>query len=97
MYWRKEYLWYEYLDLTFGSVISSSSDNIKQPLNIALLVLGVVLGPASYFWMQRQERCDRVALIPTSIWPNRHFTTICAMLFLTSVSLNSLEFFFSLL
>lgn len=79
------------------SITSSSVQNIKQPVNISLLVLGAVLGPVSFAWMRHREKQNKITLIPSSVWSNRYFSTISAMLFLVSAELNTSEYFFSLL
>lgn len=78
-----------------SSILSDSY--VLSPKSIALLVIGIVLGPVAFLWMARQEKMGKVALIPSSVWPNRYFSVICVLMFLVSAELNSLEYFFSLL
>ncbi|KAJ9621681.1 hypothetical protein H2203_007170 [Taxawa tesnikishii (nom. ined.)] len=78
------------------AVTASKRSNIHHAPNIVLLSLAGVLIPAFPLWMQRQERKGRPALIPNSVWRNRYFASICAMMFVVSVVLNAGEYFFSL-
>ncbi|WPH00642.1 general substrate transporter, protein [Acrodontium crateriforme] len=78
------------------AAIASDTSNIRRPTNIVLIVISVALIPAFTFWMNRQERKGNPALIPNSVWKNRHFTSTCAMVFLVGGILNAGEFFFSL-
>ncbi|KAH7009486.1 major facilitator superfamily domain-containing protein [Ilyonectria destructans] len=64
---------------------------IRQPINIALLSIGLVLLPIFSLWMRRQTRLDQPALIPNSIWANIPFTTVCATVFLVWGALNASE------
>lgn len=77
--------------LILSSTLSSSTSNIKVPTNIALLTTAILLVPAFIFWVGRQERLKRPALIPNSLWRNRVFTAICIAVFLTWGTFNALE------
>lgn len=74
----------------FASITGDTSD-IKQPSSIALLVIAAALVPAFVFWVGRQERLGRPAIIPNSLWRNRTFTTICLSVFMTWGSFNAIE------
>jgi nitrate/nitrite transporter NarK len=74
-----------------GSTITGSTSNIREPLVIALLTTGVALIPVFIFWVGRQERLGRPAIIPNSLWRNRVFTSICLSVFLTWGFFNAVE------
>ena len=48
--------------------------------------------PTFVFWVGRQERLNRPALIPNSLWRNRVFSCICINVFLITGSFGTLEF-----
>ncbi|USP74626.1 integral membrane protein [Curvularia clavata] len=60
------------------------------------MVLSVVLVSVFVFWVGRQERLGKPAVIPNSLWRNRIFTTICLGIFLTWGALTSSESYLSL-
>ena len=49
---------------------------IRSPTNISLLVLALALISGFVVWVGRQERVNRPALIPNSLWRNKVFTSI---------------------
>ena len=73
------------------STITGSRASIKQPSSIALLSLSFALIPTFIYWVGRQEKLSRPAIIPNSLWRNRIFTAICLAVFLTWGSFNALE------
>ena len=70
--------------------------SLKDAPNIVLLSLSLALVPAFIFWVGRQERLSRPALIPNSLWENVAFSSICVMLLLSWSALNAVEWFCSL-
>ncbi|OJJ50316.1 hypothetical protein ASPZODRAFT_57848 [Penicilliopsis zonata CBS 506.65] len=78
------------------SAITSDTAAIKKPQIIALLALAGALAPMFLFWMNRQEKHGRPALIPNSIWQNKAFTSICLVVLLSWAVLNGMETFLSL-
>jgi len=70
--------------------------NIRLPHIIAMLVIGVVLGPVFVFWVGRQERLGRPALIPNSLWQKKAFTSICLMVLIQYGVIQTMELLFSL-
>lgn len=78
------------LSYVFAAITGSTAD-IKQPSSIALLAVAIALVPAFIFWVGRQERLGKPAIIPNSLWRNEIFTTICIAVFLTWGSFNALE------
>ena len=79
------------LHLTIFSVISKTTDKIKDPETLCTLILGVVLIPSFIFWVGRQERLGRPAIIPNSLWRNRIFSVICAGVFIIWGTFTSAE------
>lgn len=71
--------------------LTGSSTSIKSPATIATLTVAVLLIPAFIIWVKRQEDLGRPALIPSSIWRNRIFTSICINVFLIWGAFNAFE------
>ncbi len=78
-------------------MITSDVLHIRQPTNVALLSISLALVPAFIFWVGRQEKLRKPALIPNSIWKNKVFTTICLMVLLSFAVMQTMELFVSLL
>lgn len=77
--------------LICSSVISKNTAKIKDPETLSTLILGIVLIPSFIFWVGRQEKLGRPAVIPNSLWRNRIFSVICAGVFLIWGAFNSVE------
>jgi len=77
-------------------MVTSSSDEIRRPINLVLLAISVLLLPTFVFWMHRQERLQRPALIPNAIWKNKAFATTCIMIPLTYAVCQVMELLSSL-
>ena len=73
------------------ATITGSTANITEPSSIALLAIAFALIPCFIFWVGRQERLGRPAIIPNSLWRSRVFTTICLAVFLTWGAFNASE------
>ncbi|KAL8873632.1 MAG: hypothetical protein Q9174_000933 [Haloplaca sp. 1 TL-2023] len=73
------------------AVVSTSSRGIKEPENIAMLTLALVLLTAFVAWMHNQEKQHKPALIPNSLWKDKVFTSICINVFLIWGAFNALE------
>jgi len=73
------------------ATIAGSRSSISQPSSIVLLTSAILLIPAFIYWVGRQEKLGRPAIIPNSLWRNRTFTTICVAVFFTWGSFNALE------
>lgn len=71
--------------------MTGNTADIRDPRTIALLATGLALIPAFIVWVGRQERLDRPAIIPNSLWRNRVFTAICLNVFLTWGLFNAVE------
>lgn len=78
------------LSYAFAAITGSATD-LRQPATIALLSTAIALVPVFIFWVGRQERLGKPAIIPNSLWRNKVFTTICIAVFLTWGSFNALE------
>ena len=76
--------------------LTASIQSIKQPVNIVILTLSLVLVPTFVFWVSRQERLARPSLVPNSIWKNTAFTSTCIMVLFAFATINTLELFSSL-
>ncbi len=74
-----------------ASVLTGNVSSIKSPTNIACLSIAVALIPAFVFWVGRQEKLDRPAIIPNSLWRNKVFTSICIDVFLAWGAFNATE------
>lgn len=64
---------------------------IRYPFDFSLLSLAIALIPAFVLWVGRQERLQRAALIPNTLWRNRVFGSICIIVCLTWGSFNASE------
>ncbi|PTB62256.1 MFS general substrate transporter [Trichoderma citrinoviride] len=78
------------------AVLSADIHSIHKASTIALLVVSVVLIPAFIGWMQYQEKHQRNALIPNSLWKNWVFTSCCLMVLFTTAVCNCMELYSSL-
>ena len=76
--------------------LTSGAHEIHKAANIALLILSILLMTAFGFWIQRQERLHRPALIPNPIWKNRTFTSSCLMVVASMAVCQTMEMFCSL-
>lgn len=74
------------------AMVTASYSRLKDPQNIAMLSIAVLLLPAFVLWMQRQERLGRPAIIPNSLWKKTAFTTVCVTVFLSWGAFNSVQF-----
>ncbi|KAK4548733.1 hypothetical protein LTR36_008506 [Oleoguttula mirabilis] len=78
------------LSYAFAAITGSTAD-IGRPSTIALLAVAIALIPIFIWWVGRQEKLGKPAIIPNSLWRNKIFTTICVAVFLTWGSFNALE------
>ncbi|KAH7017006.1 integral membrane protein [Ilyonectria destructans] len=62
--------------------ITYSGSTMSKPYNIILTAIAVLLVPFFIFWVGRQERLGRPAIISNSVWKKREFTTVCITVFL---------------
>lgn len=79
------------------SVISKDVYGVRDPENIVCICLGALSLPLFVFWVHRQARLGRPALIPNSLWKMIPFSTICGAVAISYGVLVSLELFASLL
>lgn len=78
------------------AMITSSTSTIRHPPNIALLAIAGTLMPSFVFWVGRQEKLGRPAIIPNSIWRKTEFTSICITVFLCWAQFNAVSYFATL-
>ena len=76
---------------------STSTSYIGHANVIALLTVSLLLIPVFVLWVGRQERLQKPALIPNSLWRKLPFTTICLMVLLSYAVMQSMELFCGLL
>jgi MFS family permease len=73
------------------AALTGAASNVKRPTTIALLVIAVVMMIVFIFWVGRQERLGRPAIIPNSLWRNRVFTSVCLDVFFLWGAFNATE------
>jgi MFS family permease len=78
------------------AMITSSTSTIRHPTNIVLLAVAAALIPSFVFWVGRQERLGRPAIIPNSIWRKTEFTSVCITVFLCWAQFNAFGYFVTL-
>ncbi|EEP81321.1 predicted protein [Uncinocarpus reesii 1704] len=87
------------------STMTVSIHELTKPVNLALLILSLIIFAAFIFWILRQERLGRVAMVPPSLFKAdatsaprraRNFTAICISVFLTWAVFNAFQYFTSL-
>ena len=78
------------------SSITSNASRIKDPSNVVLLSTSVVLLPAFVFWVGRQERLGKPAIVPNSLWRNGVFTAVCVTVFFVWAAFNAVQYFLTL-
>ncbi|MCJ1312459.1 hypothetical protein MMC25_006133 [Agyrium rufum] len=78
------------------AMLTASTAHIHDASSIALITIALAMGPFFVFWMNRQEKLGHPTLIPNSLWRNKAFLTICLMVLLAWIVLQSMEYFFSL-
>ena len=71
--------------------LTGSVTKIRDPSSIVPLCLGIILMPVFVYWMHRQEKYGRPAIIPNSLWANKVFTSICLDVFFLWGSFNATE------
>ncbi|KAL8377832.1 hypothetical protein RB595_008492 [Gaeumannomyces hyphopodioides] len=78
------------------AILSADLQTIRSATTVTLLALSLILLALFPFWMGRQERAGRPALVPNSLWKNLPFTTICVLVAISWGTVNSMELFSSL-
>jgi hypothetical protein len=84
-------------DVISFRAIAASYSRIKDAYIIVLLVVAVILIPTFVYWVDRQKRLGRPALIPNSLWLNSPFTSTCVAVFFGWATLNAFQYFSTLL
>ncbi|KAF2028722.1 MFS general substrate transporter [Setomelanomma holmii] len=69
---------------------------IREPTTLGLLITALELIPAFIFWVGRQEKLGRPAIIPNSLWRNRVFSVLCLGVFITWGVFNAIETYLTL-
>lgn len=78
------------------ATITANDSAISLPSNITILILAVLLLPAFVYWVHRQEKLGRPALIPNSIWRNPVFSSICIAVFFAWATVTANQYFLAL-
>ena len=78
------------------AMIAENSASIKAPLNATLLALSLFAIPCFALWMRHQEKHNKPALIPNSLWKTT-FNCICIMITFSYAEMQAMELLASLL
>ncbi len=78
------------------SVLAGGASHITEPATLAFLVLATVLLPIFALYTKHQEQHNCIVIIPTSIWQNVHFTSLCLVVFLVWSVFQAVQFFLTL-
>ena len=78
--------------------------DLIKPANLTILILAVVFLVGFIFWVHRQEKLGRVAMIPPKLFKSdaknprraRNFTSICVSVFFTWAVFNAYQYFTTL-
>jgi len=76
--------------------VTASASKLRDSANIALLCVAIALLPAFVLWVGRQEKLERPAIIPNSLWRNTVFTCICIAVFFSWAVFNATQYFMTL-
>ncbi|KAI5463632.1 major facilitator superfamily domain-containing protein [Mariannaea sp. PMI_226] len=76
--------------------LTYSGSVLKKAHNIVLLIVAVSLIPFFIFWVGRQERLGRPAIISNSMWKKREFSTVCLSVFLVWAWFNAFAYWATL-
>ncbi|KAK1141742.1 hypothetical protein N8T08_008840 [Aspergillus melleus] len=78
------------------AILSANPSRIKSAESIVILCLAVAALPSFVGWVHHQTKRNKPALIPNSMWGNTSFSTICAIVAMSSAVINSMELFAAL-
>jgi Na+/melibiose symporter-like transporter len=78
------------------SVLAGGPRKFLTSASLALSVVALFLIPALTWWVRRQEKLGRKAIIPPSLWNNRVFTSICVIAFIVWGCFNATQYFITL-
>jgi len=78
------------------AVLATCPENFLHPTPSALFVVALLLIPKFAYWIHRQERLGRKAVIPPSLWTNRLFTSLCVIVFFVWGCFNATQYFITL-
>lgn len=73
-------------------MVTSSYQHIQEPYLIVLLCISAILIPIFAFWVGRQEKHGKPALIPNTLWKKKSFTATCVIVFFTWAVFNALQY-----
>jgi MFS family permease len=76
--------------------IALSGSVMKKAYNVVILIFAVLLIPFFVWWVGRQERLGRPAIISNSIWRRKEFTTVCLTVFLAWAWFNAFGYWSTL-
>ncbi|KAL9044470.1 MAG: hypothetical protein Q9214_002394 [Letrouitia sp. 1 TL-2023] len=76
--------------------ITGQLSHIRDASTIVPLSVSLASLPAFIIWVGRQEKRNKPALIPNSLWKNSTFVSICITVLLSWAVLNGMELFCSL-
>lgn len=79
------------------AMITASYSRLGDAQNIALLTISLLLVLVFAYWMHRQEKLGRPAIIQNSLWKNTAFTTTCVAVFFTWAVFKAFQYFSTLL
>ncbi|EAW07069.1 putative MFS transporter [Aspergillus clavatus NRRL 1] len=77
-------------------LLAANPSRIKAADSIIVLCLAALALPSFVGWVHYQSQRNRPALIPNSLWKNTAFSSICAILAISTAVVNSMELFASL-
>lgn len=78
------------------SGLAAGGSNIIKHASLAMLIIGVFLLPVFVLHAKREERQNRSAIIPLSLFKNRIFTCLCIAVFLVWDIFNATSYFLTL-
>ncbi|RHZ49383.1 putative MFS transporter [Aspergillus thermomutatus] len=78
------------------AILSANPSRIKSADSIIILCLAALALPSFVGWVHYQAKRNKPALIPNSLWKNTAFSSICAILAISTAVVNSMELFASL-
>lgn len=78
------------------SVFASGPRHLLTSASLSLSVVALLLIPAVYLYLRRQERLGRKVIIPPSLWSNKVFTSLCVIVFIVWGCFNATQYFIAL-
>ena len=78
------------------SILASGVSHFLAPVCLTLFSVASVIIPIFTFYVRRQERLGRKAIIPPSLWSNPVFASLCLTVFVIWGVFNAVEYFLAL-